>query len=446
MKFGLEAEKFLFNLDTKRPSEGVFSFLDALSDFSGKREVPFGEIKITNEFVLNMVEIGTTPSTSPVDVIKDYLLHYLTIRRICQREQVALVPMASLPMDYLPHMTSKWSYLVQNSVLSGKKQNSWMMTEKSPLRAAGNCAGVHCHVELETPPEFLFSNDELKDKFNMGLMMTPMIAFSSSPYFFGKHEAMSMRGHRYYHQTYRDFPLNGQLSPVAQSSGEVLNNVRSGIEHWLNKAEAVGFDREEVKKLTDKKGANWSPIRWNRAWNTIEIRCLDSDSIELDCAKFLWVSSAMKRMDLKGEALKCEPLRTSQKLDRSMLQDSLKKNGNIVSILPSHAIKELFERAVNYGTRDELVAEYLSTLGNFAKAGVSEEDEEIFLVLERVLDRQRTTAEWMLSRTKGLTSIDNELACEMIIESIERQNNIIKNLREQVPEIFTQLDEITPRI
>lgn len=255
MKFGLEAEKFLFNLDNRRPSEGVFSFIDALSDFNGKRESSMGDGKITNEFVLNMVEIGTTPSTSPIEVLKDYFLHYLMIKRVCNRERVALVPMASLPMDYLPHMTSKWGYLVQNSILSGKKQTSWMMKENSPLRAAGNCAGVHVHIELDTAPEFLYSNSELADKFNMGLMMTPMIAFSSSPYFFGKHEAMSMRGHRYYHNTYRNFPLNGQLPPVAENSSAVLDFMRVSIEHWLKKAEATGFGREEVKKLTDKKGA-----------------------------------------------------------------------------------------------------------------------------------------------------------------------------------------------
>ncbi len=446
MKFGLEAEKFLFNLDTRLPSEGVFSFIDALSDFLGKREITAGENKITNEFVLNMVEIGTTPSTSPVEVLKDYLLHYLMIKKIAIREHVALVPMASLPMNYLPHMTSKWSYYVQNSILSGKKPNSWMMKADSPLKAAGNCAGVHTHVELETAPEFLFSNRELMDKFNMGLMMTPMIAFSSSPYFYGKHEAVSMRGHRYYHGTYRDFPLNGQLPPVAGSSTDVLNTVQKSIEHWLKKSATVGFPREDVKKLTDFKGANWNPIRWNRHWNTIEIRCLDSDSIELDCAKFLWVCSAMKRMDLKGEALRCTPLSSLQGLDRNMINDCFSVSGKEVSILPTHAINDLFERAVIFGTKDELVGEYLSKLGQFAKAGVNSEDMAIFEILERVLDKHRTTAEWMLARTNGRPEIDNDFAADLIVESIERQSSIIKSLRTQAPEIFSQLDEMTPHI
>jgi hypothetical protein len=439
MKFGLEAEKFLFNLDTRLPSEGVFSFIDALSDFTGEK-------KVTNEFVLNMVEIGTTPSTSPVEVLKDYLLHYLMIKKIAIREHVALVPMASLPTNYLPHMTSKWSYYVQNSILSGKKPNSWMMRENSPLKAAGNCAGVHTHIELETAPEFLFSNRELMDKFNMGLMLTPMIAFSSSPYFYGKHEAVSMRGHRYYHGTYRNFPLNGQLPPVAHSSVDVLNNAQKSIEHWLRKAVTVGFPREEVKKLTDLKGANWNPVRWNRAWNTIEIRCLDSDSIELDCAKFLWACSAMKRMDLKGEALTCSPISTTRSLDQMMIRDCFSISGKEVSILPTQAINDLFERAVIFGTKDELVGDYLARLGEFARAGVSSEDEVIFTILQRALEKNRTTAEWMLTRTNGRPEIDNEFAADLIIESIERQSSIIKTLRTEVPEIFSQLEQMTPQI
>lgn len=32
MKFGLEIENFLFDLKHNRPSEGVFRFIDALSD------------------------------------------------------------------------------------------------------------------------------------------------------------------------------------------------------------------------------------------------------------------------------------------------------------------------------------------------------------------------------------------------------------------------------
>ena len=119
MKFGLESEKFLFDVHTQRPSKGVFRFLDALSDFDGLG-TDLGQ-QITNEFVLNMVELGTSPSSVPMEVIKEYLFNHLLLQSVAQRENVALVSLGSMPMDYQPHMLPKWPYFVQNSILAGKK-------------------------------------------------------------------------------------------------------------------------------------------------------------------------------------------------------------------------------------------------------------------------------------------------------------------------------------
>lgn len=446
MKFGLEAEKFIFNLNTKQPSKGVFSFLDALTDFNRDQKVGVVNGKATNEFVLNMVELGTTPSHSPMEVLKDYLFNYLMIKSVALREQVAMVPMASLPMDYLPHMTPKWAYFVQNSILANKRQDSWMMNTKSPLKAAGNCAGVHVHIEIETPPEFLFSNRELQDKFNMGLMMTPMIAFGSSPYFFGKHDVFSMRGHRYYGDVYKNFPLNGGLPPVMDSSIGVLNFVQRSIDNWIFHGMKLGLSREDLHNLTSKKGANWNPIRWNRQWNTVEIRCLDSDSIDIDGSKFIWISSVFSRLDLKGEALKCHPLKTTKKLDKSMLNDCFDVRGGRVSILPTHAIQELFDRAVRGGTRDPLVEQYLYALADFAQKGLDHEYRWIFRILKRVLETHQTTSDWILSKTRGKTKISEAEASKLVIQSIQKQDKIIEALEKHVPEVFLLLEEMAPKV
>lgn len=446
MKFGLESEKHIFNLETQRPSEGVFSFIEALTEFRGNHYHSLGDKKTSNEFVLNMIEFGTTPSEFPMEVLKDYLLHYLMVRKVAKRERVALVPMASLPLDFLPHMISKWGYYVQNSILSGEKQQGWMMKPNSPLRAAGNCAGVHVHVEIETAPEFLYSNRELMDKFNMGLQLTPLIAFSSSPYFFGKHSAVSMRGQSYYKETYRNDPMNGGLPSVAESSAEVLTNVKKSIDIWLSTGTNIGFDRTQLDRLMLGKSANWNPVRWNRTWNTLELRCLDSDSIELDCSKFIWITSAMKRMDLKGEALQCVPLPTERKLDSEMIKDSFQISGNKVSILPTHAINELFDRAILSGTKDELVEEYLYQLASFAVVGLDAENKHIFKILLKTLENHKTTAEWMLHKTGGKKTIDNDEAASLVTESIERQDGIIQNFRNEAPDIFSLLDEMIPKM
>lgn len=336
MKFGLEIEKFLFDLKHMRPSDGVLQFIDALSDFGS-------ESHITNEFVLNIVEIVTNPSEKPMDLMKDYLSNYLMFNSIAHRASVSMVGLGSLPMKYQPRMAPKWSYLVQNSILDKKLHESWTMDKKSPLTPAGNCAGIHIHTEIETLPEYLFSTTELQDKFNMGLILTPMIAFASSPYFFGQHEACSMRAQRYFNGVYQNFPLNGGLPHVMESSEEVLRFFQYGASHWVNAGVAIGIPEVELNKLVRAKGASWNPIRWNRAWNTIELRCLDSDRIDLDCAKLTGVCGAMKRMDLKGEALKCRPIDTLNEIDESMVDLCFNVSDGRVTILPSHAIKELFQ-------------------------------------------------------------------------------------------------------
>src|SRR5690606_23903234 len=181
MKFGLESEKFLFDLKQNKPSDGALSFLEALTDLTSHTHSPGS---VTNEFVLNMVEIVTAPYSSPLEVIKDYLKSYESIKLITQREHVAIVGLGSLPIKFQPHMIPRLKYFYQNAILNHRIEPSWLMNESSPLTPAGNCAGVHIHSEIQTPIEHLYSSRELQDKFNMGLMLTPMVAFSSSPFFF----------------------------------------------------------------------------------------------------------------------------------------------------------------------------------------------------------------------------------------------------------------------
>ena len=441
MKFGLESEKFLFDVQTQRPSKGVFRFLDALSDFEpfvGSDSTPM----ITNEFVLSMVEIGTPPSPDMMEVIKEYLFNYLLLQSVAYRENVAVVSLASMPMDYQPHMTPKWPYYVQNSILDQKKQTSWMMDKKSPLLSAGNCAGVHVHFEMETPPEFLFSNRELQDKFNMGLMMTPMIAFSSSPYFYGEHKASSMRGLRYFYQVYKKFPLNGGLPPVMNSSAEVLQFIQESISLWVDHGVRLGLDKEDLERLTAKKGANWNPIRWNRQWNTVELRCLDSDRIDLDCSKFIWVCNALKRMDIKGEALEATPLKTAQKVDRKMLDECFDVRGKKVAILPTAALEDIFLRAVMKGTRDELVEHYLYRLADFSEAKMDRDHKWIFQILKKVLESQTSTSYRLLERTNAKAKISEKVAIELVNESIEDQKKITRLIKKYTPDVYERLQKI----
>jgi hypothetical protein len=441
MKFGLEAEKFLFNTLENLPSNGVFRFLDALTDFKHYLGSDVASC-ITNEFVLNMVEINTHPSTSVPTVLKEYIFNYFLIQEIAYRENVTMVPLASLPMNYEPHMLPKWPYLVQNSILDQQKQHSWKMTPTSPLLAAGNCAGVHIHSEVQTPPEFLFTNRELQDKFNMGLMMTPMIAFASSPYFFGEHQAASMRGVKYYNEVYKKFPLNGGLPPVMESSENVLRFIQESIELWIERGTSVGFSEEDLARVTSKKGANWNPIRWNRAWNTIEIRCLESDRIDLDCSKFIWITNAMKRLDLKGEALKCRPQTSQKKLDKGMIEECFSISGGEVSILSTAGIYDLFSRAVSGGTKDPLVEAYLHRLADFSFEKMESDTRAVFNILKKVLASHETTSMRLLLKTDSKSKIDDKMAHDLVNYAIEEQKKVIKVMRGFVPDVFEKLDQM----
>lgn len=431
MKFGLEVEKFLFDLKRNRPSEGVFRFIDALSDYDYE---PDALRQVTNEFVLNMVEIICDPSETPTDVLKQYILNYLMLNSIAARESVAMVSMGALPMDYQPHMSPKWAYLVQNSILDKKIQSSWVMTKDSPLTRAGNCAGVHIHAEIETLPEYLFSTRELLDKFNLGLMMTPLIAFSSSPYFFGVHEASSMRGQQYFNGVYKDFPLNGGLPHVMESSEEVLKFFKFSADHWIHSGVQVGIPEDDLKKLTAKKGASWNPVRWNRAWNTVELRAIDSDRIDYDCAKFIWVCGAMKRTDLKGEALKCIPLDTNEELSFNMLKDVFKVQGDKVSILPTHAIKDIFSRSMKDGLNDPFVLEYLKRLMEFARPGIDPDSGPIFDILRNCLNEKESTSQMLLKNFGDSKNLDHNRAVNLVNYSIADEKEVLKKFIHHFPD------------
>jgi gamma-glutamyl:cysteine ligase YbdK (ATP-grasp superfamily) len=431
MKFGLEVEKFLYDLKHNKPSEGVFHFLDAFHDYD-----PDSERNITNEFVLNMVEIVTDCSDDPSDILKEYVVDYLMFSSVARRESVSMIGMGSLPMDYQPHMAPRWAYFVQNSILSKKIQESWTMSKDSALTPAGNCAGIHIHTEVETTPEYLFSNRELQDKFNLGLMLTPMIAFASSPYFFGEHRAKSMRGQKYFYGVYNDYPLNGDLPPLMHSSEEVLLYFKKAAEEWMREGTSLGLPQEDLEKLLKRKGASWNPIRWNRHWNTIELRCLDSDRLDYDCAKFIWVTGAMKRMDLKGEALRCFPLKGP--LSEKMVDEVFRVDHGVVTILSNEGIKELFNRAIEFGLHDPLVVRYLERLGEFAVKGIDTDNMPLFNILKDSLLKKETTADRFLDFCGSKENITSNEAQNLVLGAIEEEIKVIRSFVHHFPSLSAQ--------
>lgn len=428
MKFGLEAEKFIFDVESHRPSQRVFSILDALSDYDEFHPFPAGRSKPTNEFVLSMIEFGTSPSRNPLDVLEHYLFDYLMVQEIGMRNNISMVPLGSLPINYIPKMIPKYAYTIQNSIISSQKYKDWELTETCPLRIAGNCAGIHVHIEVESAREHLFLTDELVTKFNLGLMMTPLIGASSSPYFFGETTAHSMRGKKYFSELYAKFPRNGQLSPVFETSAEILAFAKSACDYWTDEGIKLGFSESEMRPSAVAKSNNWSPIRWNPRWNTIEIRCLDSDLIDMDAAKFIWIASAMRAVDIKGENLKCEIM--SGKLDHRMLENAFNVIDGKIQILPTEAIQEIFNRAIMSGPNDELVYTYLLKLGSFCQERLAGKSEmKLFKRLWTAIENRHTTSDLILRNTRHASTLEMPEANDVILNAVQMQSESTTNLK-----------------
>lgn len=435
MKFGFESEKLLYDLNTDSIFHGVFGLVDALSDYAAYHGADITK-RVTNEFVLNMVEMNSRASCQMREVIEDYLHLHQILTDVALRESVVPLPLAAVPFHFTPNMVPKWSYYVQNSILSGQRLKDWKLSPLSPIADAGNCAGLHVHSEVETPPEFLALNDELVHKHNLALMLTPMCAFSASPYFYEEHSAYSMRSKRYYLGVYKDFPLNGGLPPVMSTSEEVLRHTLSGIEAWIEAGMRVGFSREEMLKITSKKGANWSMIRWNRTWNTIELRCLESDRVDYDISKFCWVSGAMKRTDPQGEALRPVALKESGPVTARQIEKAFAVEGGRVTILGTDGIRDLTSRAIQDGMGDPLVELYLHRLGEFAEAGVDENCRPLFAILKRVLDQKQTTAAFMLKALHHAPRISREDCTPVLRELLTLERLVLETLRPEFPKVI----------
>lgn len=437
MKFGFESEKLLFDLKDNSIFHGVFQLVDALSDYTSFHGEAISK-KVTNEFVLNMVEMNTVASTSQREVIEDYLLLHQVVTDVSTREKVALLPLAAVPFQFTPNMVPKWPYYVQNSILAGKRAKGWALSPNAPLADAGNCAGLHAHFEIETLPEFLLFTKELVHKHNAALMLAPMVAFAASPYFYESHTAHSMRSARYYLGVYERFALNGRLPPVMETSEEVLRYTLAGMDHWVRAGVSLGFAQDDMEKLVAKKGANWSMLRWNRTWNTIELRCLESDRVDYDISKFVWAAGAMKRLDRKGEALEPEPMATRAPLDARMIADAWQVSGSSVSILSTVAIHELTTRAIANGIEDPFVEAYLHRLAAFAEPGVDQDCLNVFGILKNALDAGTTTAERILEATGHAASITPEQCVPVMRRLLDEERAAIQGLRQEFAGVIAQ--------
>lgn len=404
MRLGFESEKILFDTTRGRVFHGVHRILDALSDLGREEDAR----RVVPEFVQNMVEIVSSASASLLDVAREYIRSYAVMETIAARASVVMLPVGAYPLPFKPLMSPKWRYSVQNAILTGDRAAGFTLTRGRGLFDAANCAGVHVHAEIAALPEFLAFGRELVDKHNLGVALVPLLALASSPYFRGRHRAHSMRALRYYRGVYRRFRHNGGLPPLLGTSSAVLRYYHQGMQRWNARGVELGFGEDEMRRLTERHGAHWGMVRWNRRINTIELRCFDADRVDLDLAKLALVAGAMRRVDPRGEALAVAP-RDDLPIDRAFSVD-----GGAVLVPGRAQLPKLVRAAVERGLRDDDVVTYVVRLVELATQAISRE--ELFLV-EPALDcvaARRTTADRILEANGEATTIERARALELL--------------------------------
>lgn len=445
MKFGFESEKIIYDLKDRKVSSTALRTLVALEDYKfiyGDEDVN----RLTGEFVHNMIEMSSRPTTSVFEVARDYLFSYELVREVAHRTQKRLLPIGSYPLSFTPTMVSKWQYYVQNAILSNNADVGWSLDPSHGLYAASNCAGVHIHAEIDTLPEHLSLSSELANKHNLAVALIPLAAFASSPYFDGHHEAVSMRTKKYYFGVYGKFPEFGGIPPIVEHSQDLLKHYLTSMQSWKAKGIALGLDPDEIHRLATKHGANWGMVRWNRKWNTVEMRCFDTDLVGMDVAKFTIASRALKRLDLQGEHLFTRILRKEhafetplqpEKLDAmlaELMPELFEVSGGEVGILPTPLMNRMIELALVEGLSHELVSEYVGRLLRFASKEFDRRERWLAQAVFDAYAKKESTAEWLLklaNRKKTLRKEDAEL---MIDELLKREDEQFEAIANRLPE------------
>jgi len=443
MKFGLESEKMIYDLKEKKISNSAQRMLQSLEDY----KVIYGDSdvnRVTGEFVHSMIEMSSSPTTDVFGVVRDYLFSYELVKEVADRTGGRLLPMGSYPLSYQPTMVSKWEYHVKNSILSNNPDVGWELSPEHGLFAAANCAGVHVHAELETQLQFHPFSNEIIDKHNLAVALIPLCAFSSSPYSEGIHEAKSMRAHRYFYGIYEKFSKGSGIPPMFSSSLSLLRYYLQTGRTWISRGESLGYDPEELQKLTVGNGANWGMVRWNYKWNTIEMRCFDTDLVGMDLAKFTLASRALKRADLKGEHLHTRILfgenadlpteiEKQDALIKTLLPELLAVNAGDVSVLPTILMNRLIYLSVTEGLSNGLVYDYVGRVIKFASYELDWKEKWVANTLTKAYFDCESTSDWILKLTNKKKNLRPEEVDALIHELLKKEDGQLERLRSGLP-------------
>lgn len=435
MKFGLESEKIIYDSKEKQITNKAYRIIDALSDY----KVPYGDDpveRVKTEFVLNMIELISNPSESLLDVARDYLFSYEIVRDAATRHNVVLLPIASFPLAFDPVMVTKWPYLVKNSILSNIYDPGWDLKPEHALFNAANCSGVHIHCEIFTPSQLVPFNHELMSKHNLASALTPLIALASSPYFNGEHEAKSMRVKKYFMGLYGKNPMQGGFPEIYSSSLETAKHYYDSYTDWLRQAGEVGHDVEAVARMIKDTGADWGMIRWNRKWNTVEMRCLDNDFVDMNIGKFVAAAGCLRYLSkLPDQDLQVLPLPKSHNEAeiREKINRIFEGDGKTLWVLHTADLHIILEHAAIQGLENDLVYEYLKKVIHFSLQNLQPEEKWLLIPVIHAVKNRTSTSDWILQKMGKAKKLDSKTWDRFFEEMIHEENNRFSLVRSKLP-------------
>ena len=210
---------------------------------------------------------------------------------------------------------------------------------------------------------------------------------------------------------------------------------------WEEEGLKLGFDENELKRISHKKGAAWNMVRWNRTWNTVEMRCFDTDFVGMDVGKFALCTSILKRTDLNGEKLsvKIMNIHTDQNIDESLnlhMKDVLEVKDGAVNILPTKHLHRIINLAITEGLKNDLVYSYIGKIFKLSKEKIDWKEEGLFEILANCYQERLSTSDKILKLTHHKAVIDAPEAAKVLEWALEEEDQQFQRLRDSLPRKF----------
>ncbi len=426
-RMGLEQEFFVVEPGGE-PSHRADDLVQQCFEMAESRGLSRGFF--ATEWVKNILELNTPPSSSPRELADSYRDILQLAIDAGNEIGVRLYPYSVYPVHLIPVIRDEVKYHVQVRTIGHER-----------FLNAGKCAGTHLHIEVprgtidsrigvayDAPAD---ARNELLNTYNLATALDPvMIALSRAcPFYEGQSSGLAHRTARYrgneeygWEGVYTLLPEVGGLRPYAESIEQLVQLQFERHHAWLNALSSARVGQD----LFEEAGGSlltsaWNPVRLN-LHGTVEMRNIDSNLPEIVLGVMMLVYQLAHRV--RDERLLVTPTEGI---------DSMQVEGNRL-LVPDfdHLHHQLLFGAVNEGLSSSIVREYAQSTIEVACAhephwpGLSElvPRPGSFRTTESVLLEKYYPQGESLSREKGL---------ELVREGCDVLEDSVRKLQEPLP-------------